>query len=1466
MPLTQAINNFTLIDGMGVNVHTATTSAAYASYPASKVLSSLQYIGVHHVRDDWGDEQNNTQRQTIAATLMPAGIRYCFVNNNSVHNQAAIDNMVSSAASYITSNSSVSPSPVFALEGANEQDAGFSFNSSSGVAGNAAFQQALWNSVQANSTLTGAGVKVVNLSLSNPNNFSNYSNVTSYCDFANVHWYPANTTDTGTPWYTYANPWNWLGMIADCANSSYCNKPNSQVIFTETGINTTALSQNGEGGCDQATQAKNLLSSYMDCQRAGNARVYWYELADSSNGQNSSEQAFGIFTSSWTAKTAATALHNFTSVLTAGGIFSGTPGSLNYSVTGLPSTSATIPSGYQLLYQQADGRFDIIAWVEQITWNESTNSVVSPAPSPTSITIQFASPQNVNVYDPMIGTGAQQNYSGITTLTYNIVDHPIIFEVMPQGVKATSNSSLIDSMGVNVHLSWTGTGSPYTSATSILSALEYLGLHHIRDDWTGTSTQRNATCAALSNVNINGGVIKVSEIMNDTTQLNAYITDVANLQSSYNVIGYIEGPNEVDNTPFSYGGNASGAASVLPFQQALWNAVQSNSILTGAGVKVYSVSLANLQNSLASTYGNLAPYCDYGNVHWLWNQNTPYYAYAGWSWPAGFSNINGSGGMAQGNPVVFTLVGVTTTLPYGTSGVDQTVQAKMVLCAYMDGQKTGTTRSYIYELADDTVNATGYGLYNINWTPKTSATALHNFTAVMCQGGMRSTTTGSLIYNVSGLPSGSTIPSSGNMLYQQADGRFDIVLWAEQIMWNNSTEAEQTGLTNYPTTITFPGTVNVNIYDPMIGTTPQATYTGVSSVTYTIVDHPIIFEVVNSVELFSSSMILSYSKGLPKGRAAVNAKTKGGLKGRVSPLSWQNIAALNAKVRSFLSAQGSQKYTGTVQFSGKAHFSTTSKGNSVSLKLLSVFSQTIMRGFGAPGRTVAMKGKAHRNRISSVTNYKCTLPLKGRSFQKLSSRQGLTSYWALVGSAHTFSGSKLSQPYMYYRLVGKAYSNASMWAYGKYKLPMVTSRLRTVSSAGGFFYWLLKTKTNASSAMNLVFQGSTKLSASVGSATRAKSSGKFLLNVSALLASVSNSVSQLARLWRASGVSGGMSQGKSSPTYDAFMGANTLTLTKTQATSNFTASLKSNTRLQTTINSVFRATWLGTASSFVAVTSLGLFQRFARIAASSVYSLKSITNGKFSLPFNASSGFKSVVVPNFLPVWLMKGASIFSLTGKSGADPTANMKCLIRNKSSASGMSAGKTSLKGSSVLTVSAVDSPRAVRFVSGSGSLRAAGQTPPWTNYVMMKAGLLSTSSMSSNTYLYIIDPDYIQYPSSWLEPRNYVIKELDQDYGGPRVNQLTPKDPSEKIIVTFDFSALLAPGEVLTQIVSVSCLSYIGTDAAASGMIAEVPIIQNNCLVLQPVWYGLDGVTYKIKVVVNTSLGQTFASTAKLPVVSQ
>lgn len=289
--------------------------------------------------------------------------------------------------------------------------------------------------------------------------------------------------------------------------------------------------------------------------------------------------------------------------------------------------------------------------------------------------------------------------------------------------------------------------------------------------------------------------------------------------------------------------NVASTASSVAWQTLIYNATQADTNLAGVKVTNHTsfVSGASPQPpSIPST-------ANYNNVH--------FYPAPGYLQPTAYvgelmaAALNPALGAIPGAPAVITETGWCTPSPQ-SGAVNQTTQAILLLNNYFDMFSAAVPYTTTYTMFDvNTGDAScfdNYGIYESDQaTPKTAATAIRSMMTVLNDSGGTALTftPGRLNYSISGLPA----PGAGggfSYLLEKSNGTFEIVIWNEPTIWDDTTHTEITPTTS-PLTISLGLTATtVNVYDPMVGTSPISTASGVSSVTPSITKDPLIVEVI----------------------------------------------------------------------------------------------------------------------------------------------------------------------------------------------------------------------------------------------------------------------------------------------------------------------------------------------------------------------------------------------------------------------------------------------------------------------------------------------------------------------------------------------------------------------------------------------------------------------------------------------
>lgn len=289
--------------------------------------------------------------------------------------------------------------------------------------------------------------------------------------------------------------------------------------------------------------------------------------------------------------------------------------------------------------------------------------------------------------------------------------------------------------------------------------------------------------------------------------------------------------------------NPSIAASGIAWQQDIYNITHADFNLSG--VPVINFTDYNSRLPFGGQLG-IAGTADANNQHiYPTGGSQPAYYFT----PSYMANRGYF--IIPGLPLWVTETGYYT-MPDNGDGVDTNTQGWQIVNLLLDAFNAGVKYSLIYTLIDpgcDPGNTNAqyhYGLFDgCTGNPKASATAIHNLTSIMSDGGS-GFSPGQLNYSVSNLPA-QNFPTQGggfSMLFQKSNGHFFIIVWNEPPIWNNSTNSEITPSTVSATVSLGAVRTTVNVYDPMTGTSPVNTYSSVSSVSLSLVKDPFIVEVV----------------------------------------------------------------------------------------------------------------------------------------------------------------------------------------------------------------------------------------------------------------------------------------------------------------------------------------------------------------------------------------------------------------------------------------------------------------------------------------------------------------------------------------------------------------------------------------------------------------------------------------------
>jgi len=385
------------IESLGVNTHLDFSGGPYGN--VSAVVSALNYLGLPNVRDAAGAGDIALWQQVAQAT----GVRFDdFVGQipPSLYG-SALDAMRQLADRGLLN----------AVEGANEPDTAYPASIGETVGAAVGLQQSVWQLGQQ------TGLPVINTSFGYIGDYGSTGDLSAWADYGNAHTYFG--TGNNPAWA------GWIDTLNADARSSAASRP---VMVTETGYYTTG---NGSdpSNVDETVQAKYTLDLALDTWQAGDARTYFYELLDQGTGNGNPESNFGLFHSDGSAKPAADAIHNLTSLLSDPGGAGIAPGALDYTLSGLQDTD------HSMLMQKSDGTFWLAVWNDtRLSGPFNAGETVVP---PHQVTLSLGSAaSSIEVFDPLHGTGTVQSGSG-SSISFDVPDHPVLVEIGGSGGSGT---------------------------------------------------------------------------------------------------------------------------------------------------------------------------------------------------------------------------------------------------------------------------------------------------------------------------------------------------------------------------------------------------------------------------------------------------------------------------------------------------------------------------------------------------------------------------------------------------------------------------------------------------------------------------------------------------------------------------------------------------------------------------------------------------------------------------------------------------------------------------------------------------------------------------------------------------------------------------------------------------------------------------------------------------------------------
>jgi len=153
-------------------------------------------------------------------------------------------------------------------------------------------------------------------------------------------------------------------------------------------------------------QGRLLTDVYLQAYKQGWSKTFIYVMFNNTTGDN----GYGMMDTPARPTLLGRYVHNLTSIL-ADNSSAFTPGSVNYSVSGMPST------GYAMLMQKSNGKYDLAVWGEAFASH-----------TPSTITINLGATYPVKVYDITQGPIPVREPARVSSVQLTLTDHAMIVE------------------------------------------------------------------------------------------------------------------------------------------------------------------------------------------------------------------------------------------------------------------------------------------------------------------------------------------------------------------------------------------------------------------------------------------------------------------------------------------------------------------------------------------------------------------------------------------------------------------------------------------------------------------------------------------------------------------------------------------------------------------------------------------------------------------------------------------------------------------------------------------------------------------------------------------------------------------------------------------------------------------------------------------------------------------------------
>jgi Ca2+-binding RTX toxin-like protein len=400
--MTAPIRASQFVQSIGVNAQLPQLNGAARS---TATVNAMAFLGISEMRTTITSSM--LQAGGVADRLAAAGVHFDVLFGG----YRAIGDTLGLVSSFAAAH----PGTLDALEGPNEiNNWPINFGGLGGTAAGVAFVGAMGQAMNAGVL---AGLALYDFT----GGIRSAATMGDAASFANIHPYPQGGNQ--------AYDWLKSAILAHAA-------PGKGMVITEAGY-TCTIGAKGIEGVDELTQAKLTLNLLADATVLGVDKTYLYQLFDTGSA-GTADSGFGLFNADGTAKPAATAIHNLTTILAdkAAGADSFATHDLSYAIKGLPE------GAHSLLIEKANGTYELMIWAEPDIWNEAADKAIAVTPQTVTVSLGGADAQ-LAVYDPLTSAGAVATASG-NAISLTLTDHVMVVEISGLPTGATMAAAQYD--------------------------------------------------------------------------------------------------------------------------------------------------------------------------------------------------------------------------------------------------------------------------------------------------------------------------------------------------------------------------------------------------------------------------------------------------------------------------------------------------------------------------------------------------------------------------------------------------------------------------------------------------------------------------------------------------------------------------------------------------------------------------------------------------------------------------------------------------------------------------------------------------------------------------------------------------------------------------------------------------------------------------------------------------------------